>query len=65
VRRFAAVALAAAMADVATEDAANRRHQRQFSGFSNASSWAGLALLACGLGLAGSIGMVATALATL
>lgn len=65
VRRFAAVALASAMADVASEDAANRRHQRQFSGFSTALSWAGLALLACGLGLAGSIGLVATALATL
>ena len=62
VRRFAAVALACAMADVASGK--HLAHQRQFSGFSTTLSWFVVALLACGLGLAGGIGMIATALAT-
>jgi hypothetical protein len=63
VRRFAAVALASAMADVASSrDAA---HQRQFSGFSTQALSLAPLLGAVALGLCGAIGIAATALATL
>jgi hypothetical protein len=63
VRRFAAVALASAMADVASSrDAA---HQRQFSGFSAQAHSLAPLLGGIALGLCGAIGIAATALATL
>lgn len=67
VRRFAAVALASAMADVASSKArdADTAHQRQFSGFSAQAHSLGVLLGGIALGLCGAIGLAATALATL
>jgi hypothetical protein len=63
VRRFAAVALASAMADVASgKDTA---HQRQFSGFSAQAFSLAPLLGGIALGLCGAIGIAATAIASL